>query len=741
MLTWRSIQSAHRQAGSVNLLMAPWGFVDQYTFITKSGDVGRVYRLAGIDYEGLDDDQRRQHVHRFESALRLLDPSCRVYQYLCKRRTDSLHGRAVYEVELFLVLLAEDLTPRRRSWRQAFSPSSTLSHLEADVTAAAARLAEQARGFEAQIADAGPLVLPKAEAFAFFRRLVNDTDTGVALKYDTHVDFFMADASVECHRDHLVVGSTRVKVLTMKDAPSATWAVMLHELYALAGSFIVCLEWKRIPVEKARRDINSRRRHFFNRRTSMVNYLSSETPETMLVDDSAAATVTQLGSALTEIEVHGHFFGECSLTFVISGEDADRVAVDASKLLAAHDGSAISETYNLLNAWVGIVPGNQAFNLRRLALLETHAADLSFLFTVDQGRIHDLAGRAPLATLVTQQQTPYRFHLHVQDVGHTLVLGATGSGKTVLMNAIADCAQQYQPQTVIFDLGHGYRALAEQHGGSYLEFGLDTGVAINPFAFDPTPEHLHFLHAFCKVLIEGSDGFRLNDHDAQELYEMVTSIYVLDGPTRRLGTLARMLPKHLAARLRNWTEGERYGRLFDHPVDALSLTPFQVFEFEAIRDYQDLLEPLLFYILHRVNARVRPEVLTLCLMDEAWRFITHPVLREYVQKALKTWRKTNGTMVLATQAVEDFASADLLRTVVESCPTALLLANPSFDRSQYASVFGLNEVELDLLTNLRPRGQVLLKRRGMAKVLDLVLDPRSTWLVAPRGQKKESVHA
>ena len=60
-----------------------------------------------------------------------------------------------------------------------------------------------------------------------------------------------------------------------------------------------------------------------------------------------------------------------------------------------------TETYNLLNAWAAVVPGNRAYNLRRLALLETHAADLSFLFTVDQGRAFDLAGRAPLATLVT----------------------------------------------------------------------------------------------------------------------------------------------------------------------------------------------------------------------------------------------------------------------------------------------------------------------------------------------------
>ena len=115
-------------------------------------------------------------------------------------------------------------------------------------------------------------------------------------------------------------------------------------------------------------------------------------------------------------------------------------------------------------------------------------------------------------------------------------------------------------------------------------------------------------------------------------------------------------------------------------------------------------------------------------MDEAWRFIQHPTLRAYVQEALKTWRKRNAAMILATQTVDDFASADLLRTVVESCPTKLLLANPALDRRQYAELFQLNEMELDLLTALIPRQQILLKRPDLAKVLTLTVDPKSYWI-------------
>ena len=121
---------------------------------------------------------------------------------------------------------------------------------------------------------------------------------------EAYLDYFVADSPVDCHRDHLLVGSQQVKVLSMKEPPGQTFAHILGDLLAVPGEFIACLEWQRAGQDRMRREIQSRRRHFFNKRVSLINYVSPEAKaEEMLVDESATATVKQLGDALTEMEV------------------------------------------------------------------------------------------------------------------------------------------------------------------------------------------------------------------------------------------------------------------------------------------------------------------------------------------------------------------------------------------------------------------------------------------------------
>jgi type IV secretion system protein VirB4 len=393
----------------------------------------------------------------------------------------------------------------------------------------------------------------------------------------------------------------------------------------------------------------------------------------------------------------------------------------------------IDERYNLLNAWLAAVPGNHLYNLRRTWLLNTNYADLSFLFTQHAGEPwNQHLDREYLAILETNHGAPYFLNLHHQDVAHSLILGATGSGKSFLLGFLLTHLQKYDPYTYIFDLGGGYEGITRLFDGSYLKVGIEKrGFTINPFSLDPTPENLHFLLSFVRVLIE-SNGFEMSNQDERDLYEAIGNLYDVPPEIRRLRSLLGMVRKPLAERLAKWAGDGQYGELFDNCEDNLTFARFQAFDLEGMDKYPAVLEPLLFYILHRANAAIydRRETTTSkwFVMDEAWRFFRHPTIKLYILEALKTWRKHNAALLLATQSGEDLQQSQLLPIIVESCATKIFLSNPGMDFDAYRQTFHLNETEAALIAGLIPKQQILIKRPDRSKVANLKVDPKGYWL-------------
>jgi len=769
-----------QDAGAMNTLISLYGFVDDGVFLTKSGDLGVVLAIAGVDYECLDTEQREAVTRRFEVALRLWDERTRLYQYVLKRngagwpvpshpnsavehllrqRHAFLAARAadLYEVTLYLVVIVE-AGPHLDAWssrlrqtvqspatalRDWLSTGQTAMRLDEDIEQRRQQLRHRVEAFVLQLQDTiRPRLLGKSDAFTFFRRLLNydparADDTG--LREDTFLDYDVCDATLECHRTHLRLDDAYVRVLTLKEPPSQTFPHLFQALYEIPSNLILVSEWQREAQGAVRREIHAKRRHFHNAKTSLTSYLSDTpaAPGELLVDDSAEALVRDLGACLTELTLQGRYFGQYSMTVVLYDRDPaalERSVAACLKAFASHDAQVTDERYNLLNAWLAVVPGNRAYNVRSMHLLNTNYADLSLLFSQDAGADRNPhLNREALAILETTQATPYALNLHVNDVGHTLVLGATGSGKSFLLNFLIAHLQRYSPHTLIFDLGGSYDALTSYFGGRALRISLDRSeFTINPFCLPPTPANLQFLFLFVKVLIQTSGPYVMTRGDDQALYEQIETLYALDADQRRLFTLANILPRPLAQQLQPWVQGGQYAGVFDHVEDTLTWAPFQYVDFEGLEGVPLILEPLLFYLLHRATATVMDSTLANTLkvfvLDEAWRFLRDPTIRAYVTEALKTWRKKNACVLLATQSSEDLERSELLRVAIESCPTKCFLANPSIDRAVYRSLFYLNETEAEAIATLVPRQQVLLKQPGVAKVLNVQVDAETAAL-------------
>ena len=776
MIELDRILSPYQESGALHVNIGIQEAVDAHTFLTKGGHLFKMLRVTGIDDECLEPQQIDEISFRLETGLRLLDENFRLYQYFIKTPAkriycsgsnmpvvdEALGNRATYlnskhlrQIEHYWVVVFEGTRIGRNGngrrsfltdlWKRllrGLSTDKTRANLETELERSGQVLAQRVASLVVQMQDVIHLkVLDKNDAFLVLRRLLNFTPhkaEGPALGYDQFIDYQLCDSEIECHRDYLRIDDSVVKVLTLKEPPPYTCAHLFRGLEEILDNVIVVNEWKVAADGDVRSLISSMKRHHHNSRISLTNYMSKEPPKSgeVLVDEGAAAMVRDLGDAQQELEVSGHHFGQYSTTIVLYGPELSEVrqsSAECYKIFAAKSAHLTEERYNLLNAFLSILPGNSIFNLRQLWLSSANTADLSLVFAPCVGEPRNtFLGTEYLATLETRQGTPYFLNLHQGDVGHSLVLGRVGSGKSFFLCFLITQMQKYNPFTFIFDLGGSYKSLTSLLGGSYLRVGPEShGVSINPFCLSPTKENLQFLFSFVRVLAESS-GYNLNAQDERDLYSQIGNLYEIDPAQRRLGTLANILNRPLGEALGKWIGGGQYGRIFDNAEDTLTFSRFQTFDFEGMERVPELLEPLLFYVLHRASASVQDAanatVFKAFVVDEAWRFFKNPVIRDYIMEALKTWRKRNAAMILATQSSDDLLRSEMLATVAESCPTKFFLANPGMDSEAYGKVFHLNGAETREIRSLIPKKELLLKQGDFAKVLLLNVDPKSYWL-------------
>jgi type IV secretion/conjugal transfer VirB4 family ATPase len=783
MVKIEAITKDWKEAGSFAAQLNLYGFWDEHSFLTKTGDLGSVLRIGGIDYESLDHAGRDYAVKRLEAAFRSLDDKCRLYQILFKhnrpaiphaeyesplvraaveQRSAFLQSKAdrLYSIEIFWVVMIDGryarsgllraLSQLTQSPREGVGELKTLfagkqqrTLLYEQIERDRLLLQQKVKSLSGQLNDLMKVELSGAEGiFRLARRLVNFRPSKIAeapLCGARHLDWQVCDSELEAHRGYLRVDDDYVRVLTLKELPGETRPLLLQGLFDVPANFHVITEWHPADNAKARKEIGSRRRHHHNSKTSFVSNLQDRgntANQDNLVDDSKAAAVAELGDALTAMGMEGKNFGEFTLSVVVYDDDRAKVehaVAEFQKLFTQHDGLLYEERYNLLNAFFATVPGNKQFNLRKQWTLNSNYADLSFLFTVDSGSPwNPHLEREYLAVLESTHGTPYYLNLHAGDVAHTLMLGATGAGKSFCASMLLQSAQKYEPLTFVFDLGGSYETLTRAFGGSYLNVGLrDPGFSINPFSLEPTHENLNFLYLFLRVLIEGGGRYELSTADERALYTALERIYKLPGEIRTLTNFAFILGP-LGERLHRWTQAGQFGYLFDNVDDTLTFSRFQTFNFDGWSDYPDILEPLLFYVLQRASSKIETSedigTFKPFLIDEAWIFLKNKVIRDWIIRAEKTWRKKNAAMILATQSVVELAASDMLHIVNESCPTKIFLANPNIDRRMYAEIFQLNDTQLELLESLVPKRELLLIQPRGTKKLVLEVDALGYWM-------------
>ncbi len=638
---------------------------------------------------------------------------------------------------------------RHRAWPRSVGESGGLSSRSevqdvsaySSIESAAASFRQLVEASRALVDDLTPLrVLESREAAGVLNELTNRPGTFWDGATGSGMNWRLAVSELEAERRHLRLDGEPVILYSLLSPPGAARANLLQALYRLDATMTVSLEWRPQRLDAARRKIRGAQRHYFSKRYSMAAHVQETEGSAAAMVDSAAAESDRLGDALIELETDGIAYGDLALTVAVHGPLSETESLDGDirRIFTSHDAKVIREGYGQLPAWFSRMPAQpRRRQVRSVFVSAGLAATMAPIFGPPVGTPRSGHLRASaLAILETQWRTPYHYDLFQGDVGHTLVLGATGAGKSFALNFLLVQALQYDPRVLILDLGGSYRWLTQFLGGSYMELSPEgrgsAGFRLRPFSLPKGERSFHFLTGWISRLLR-IGGWTLGGEDPSEIRARVEDLYAFAPERRTLDVLVRSLPSKMWPALGRWHGTGAWAKYFDNAADDddLNFEDWQVIDMAGAAQHEDLCEAALFYLLERLRlALENPDEtarVKLMVVDEAWRYLQDPAVLSYLAEAAKTWRKKNAALIVATQSAVDVTGTAGAEALLESMPTKLFLANPDLPEKA-AGTFRLNPSEVNTIRGLIPKRELYLRRTDAAGILRLEVDPASYWL-------------
>ncbi|MEK9278638.1 conjugal transfer protein TrbE [Bradyrhizobium sp. ISRA442] len=549
-----------------------------------------------------------------------------------------------------------------------------------------------------------------------------------------YIDALLADQPLTGGLEPML-GSADVRVLTIVGFPGATTPGILDDLNRLAFSYRWSTRAIMLDKTDATKLLTKIRRQWFAKRKSIGAILKEvmTNEASTLLDTDAHNKAIDADAALQELG--SDQVGQAFVTATITVWDRDPGAADeklrlVEKVIQGRDFTCMIETVNAVEAWLGGLPGHVYANVRQPPISTLNLAHMIPMSAVWAGEARDLHFRGPpLLFGKTEGSTPFRFSLHVGDVGHTLVVGPTGAGKSVLLALMALQFRRYpNSQVFAFDFGGSIRAAALAMNGDWhdlggaLSDGDESPVALQPLAWiDDPAERGWATEWICAILAR--EKIEITPEVKDHLWSALTSLASAPREERTLTGLSVLLQLNSLKRaLQPYCLGGPSGRLLDAEFERLGEASVQAFETEGLIG-TSAAPAVLAYLFHRIGDRLdgRP---TLLIVDEGWLALDDEDFAGQLREWLKTLRKKNASVIFATQSLSDIDGSAIAPAIIESCPTRLLLPNERAIEPQITAIyrrFGLNDRQIELLSRATPKRDYYCQSRRGNRMFELGL--------------------
>jgi type IV secretion system protein VirB4 len=531
------------------------------------------------------------------------------------------------------------------------------------------------------------------------------------------------------------LGDQHLRVLTVIGFPTATTPGLLDDLNRLAFPYRWSTRAILLDKTDATKLLTKIRRQWFAKRKSIAAILKEvlTNEASALVDTDASNKAADADMALQELGADVAGMAYVTATIVVWDADprlADEKLRLVEKVIQGRDFTAMVEGVNAVDAWLGSLPGHAYANVRQPPISTLNLAHMIPLSAVWAGPERDEHfGAPPLLYGKTEGSTPFRLSLHVGDVGHTLVVGPTGAGKSVLLALMALQFRRYErAQVFAFDFGGSIRAASLAMGGDWhdlgggLTEGDDFSVSLQPLSrIHDTYERAWAADWIVAILMR--EAIQITPDVKEHIWTALTSLASAPVEERTITGLSVLLQSNdIKQALRPYCVGGAYGRLLDAEAEHLGSAAVQAFEIEGLVG-TGAAPAVLSYLFHRIGDRLdgRP---TLLIIDEGWLALDDEGFAGQLREWLKTLRKKNASVIFATQSLSDIDNSSIAPAIIESCPTRLLLPNERAIEPQITAIyrrFGLNDRQIEILARATPKRDYYCQSRRGNRLFELGL--------------------
>lgn len=527
------------------------------------------------------------------------------------------------------------------------------------------------------------------------------------------------------------LGEHSIHTVTILGFPSETTPGILDELNTLGFSYRWMTRFLPLSKAEASKVITKTRRQWFAKRKSVVALLKEAlmNETTPLVDSDADNKAIDADAALQDLGGDYVSYGYLTTAICVMDEDATvaKARIRAvERIINGRGFVTIHEKVNAVDAWLGTHPGNPYANVR-VPLVSTlnlaHMMPLSAVWAGPESNVH--LGGAPLLYATTEDHTPFRLVTHQGDVGHTLVVGPTGAGKSVLLNLLSMQFKRYpDAQVFTFDKGASSRAMIEALGGDFYALGeTDSGLVFQPLREIEEPNEMAWASEWISGLLV-SKGVNVTAEVESTVWSALQSLASAPKDQRTLTGLSALIQDtDLRLALKPFTLEGAYGHILDGNEDTLRENAVQAFEMEELMHSKALVAPVLTYLFHKLEARFDGKP-TFLILDEAWVFLDDPMFADRIREWLKVLRKKNVSVIFATQSLADIAGSPIAPAIIESCLSRIFLPNNRAMEPQQREAynrFGLNKRQVQIIASATPKRNYYFQSHGGNRLFDLQL--------------------